>query len=113
MISRVLDRMPAIALESIDWKNGTFLPLTAAISSGPEITTVRGAIRLERATTRQTLAVFDQFVQALRADPANTVNVLQRPFDIESGSALRGGDGLDEDAKPRPFSVEVIRKIAP
>lgn len=113
MIGQVLDRMPAIVLEGIDWKNGTFLPLTAAISDGPEITTVRGAIRLERATTRQTLAAFDQFTEALRADPANTVNVLQRPFDIESGSALRGGDGLDEEAKPRQFSVEIIRKIAP
>lgn len=113
MVSRVLDRMPAIVLEGIDWKNGTFLPSTAAISNGPEITTVRGAIRLERANTRQTLAVFDQFVEALRADPANTINVLQRPFDIESGSALRGGDGQDEEAKPRQFAVEIVRNVAP
>lgn len=123
MVSRVLDRMPSIVLEGIDWKNGTSGPSTlgpavasmvAATRPGsPEITTVRGSIRLDRATTRQTLAVFDQFVEALRADPANTVNVLQRPFDIESGRALRGGDGLDEEAQPRQFAVEIVRSVAP
>lgn len=113
MISRVLDRMPAIELEGIDWKNGTFSPLTVAIAPGPEITTVRGVIHLERASTRQTLAVFDQFVEALRADPANTVNVTRRPLDIESGSALRGGDGQDDEGKTRQFSVDIVRKNAP
>ena len=85
----------------------------AAINNGPEITTIQGAIRLERATTRQTLNTFDQFVETLRADPANTVKVLQRPFDIESGSALRGGGEEDEEAKPRQFSVEITRNVAP
>ncbi|NTV69323.1 MAG: hypothetical protein HGA71_04155 [Azonexaceae bacterium] len=114
MVSRILDRMPAITLEDIDWKNGPNSRLTVASQADePEITTVRGTIHLDRATTRQTLAVFDQFVDALRADPANTINVLQRPFDIESGRALRGGDGLDEEAQPRQFAVEIVRKVAP
>lgn len=114
MVSRVLDRMPAIVLEGIDWKIGQNSRLTVTNqASAPEITTVRGSIRLERATARQTLAVFDQFVDALRADPANTINVLQRPFDIESGRALRGGDGLDEEAQPRQFAVEIVRSAAP
>lgn len=113
MLSHVLDRMPAIILESLDWKNGTFLPSTAAISKGPEIITVQGVIRLDRATTRQTLNTFDQFVEALRADPINTVKVLQRPYDIESGSTLRGGGQEDEDARPRQFSVEITRNVTP
>ena len=114
MVSRALDRIPAITLESIDWKNGQNSRLTVANQvSAAEITTVRGSIRLERATVRQTLAVFDQFVAALSADSANTVNVEQRPFDIESGRALRGGDGLDEEAKPRQFVVEITRNVAP
>lgn len=87
--------------------------VAAVRSAGPEITTVRGTIRLERASTRQTLALFEQFVEALRADPANTVNVLQRPFDIEPGRALRGGDGQDEETQPRQFAVEIIRSVAP
>ncbi|MDP2883308.1 MAG: hypothetical protein Q8N89_17230 [Azonexus sp.] len=114
MISHVLDRMPAIVLEGIDWKFGQNFRLTVGVPGRePEITTVRGSIHLERATTRQTLAVFDQFVDALRADPANTINVLQRPFDIESGRALRGGDGLDEETQPRQFAVEIVRNVAP
>jgi hypothetical protein len=113
MVSRVLDRMPAIVLEGIDWKFGQNFRLTVGTTGEAEITTVRGSIRLERATARQTLAVFDQFVDALRAEPGTTVNVLQRPFDIESGRALRGGDGLDEEAQPRQFSVEIVRSSAP
>jgi hypothetical protein len=123
MVSQVLDRMPAIVLEGIDWNNGRSSrsgagPAVAATvatnrAGEPEITTVRGSIRLDRATARQTLAVFDQFVDALRADPANTIKVLQRPFDIESGQALRGGDGQDEEAQPRQFAVEIVRSSAP
>ncbi len=114
MVSQILDRMPAIILEGIDWKNGQNFRLTVANRvREPEIITIRGAIELERATTRQILAVFDQFVEALGADPANTVKVLQRPFDIESGRALRGGDGLDEETQPRQFAVEIARSKAP
>ncbi|MBS1143655.1 MAG: hypothetical protein H6R14_1061 [Proteobacteria bacterium] len=113
-VSRVLDRMPAITLESIDWKNGQNFRLTVGSSrEDAEITTVRGAIRLERATTRQTLAVFDQFVDALKADPANTVNILQRPFDIESGQSLRGGDSQEGETQARQFAVEIVRGKAP
>jgi len=113
-VSRVLDRMPAIVLEGIDWKNGQNLPSTVAFAAdSPEITTVRASVRLERADTRQTLAVFEQFVAALKAEPGVTVKVLQRPFDVESGTALRGGDGIDEAAPARPFAVEITRSSAP
>jgi hypothetical protein len=114
MVSRVLDRMPAIVLEGIDWKIGQNSRFTVGMAGGePETTTVRGSIQLERATARQTLALFDQFVEALAADPANKIKVLQRPFDIESGRALRGGDGLDEEAQPRQFALEIVRSSAP
>lgn len=113
-VSRVLDRMPAIVLEGIDWKNGQNLPSTVAFAAdSPEITTVRASIRLERADTRQILAVFEQFVEALKAEPGVTVKVLQRPFDVESGTALRGGDGIDEVAQPRPFAIEITRSSTP
>lgn len=113
-VSRVLDRMPAIVLEGIDWKIGQNLPSTVAFAAdSPEITTVRAAVRLERADTRQILAVFDQFVAALQSGPGVTVKVLQRPFDIESGTALRGGDGIDEAAPPRQFAVEIVRSATP
>jgi hypothetical protein len=123
MVSQVLDRMPPIVLEGIEWQNGQIpalppgpglAPGAAAPRTGAqEITTVRGSIRLERATTRQILAVFDQFVDALRADPAIRINILQRPFDIESGQTLRSTGGQDEDAQPRQFVVEIVRSSKP
>jgi hypothetical protein len=113
-VSRVLDRMPAIVLEGIDWKIGQNLPSTVALAAdSPEITTVRASIRLERADTRQILAVFEQFVDALKTEPGVTVRVLQRPFDVESGTALRGGDGIDEAVQTRPFAIEILRSSAP
>lgn len=113
-VSRVLDRMPAIMLEGIDWKIGQNLPSTVAFAAdSPEITTVRASVRLERADTRQILAVFEQFVDALKAEPGVTVKVLQRPFDVESGTALRGGDGIDEVVQPRPFAIEITRSSTP
>jgi hypothetical protein len=107
--------MPAIVLEGIDWKNGQNMPSTVAFAAdNPEITTVRASVRLERADTRQTLAVFEQFVDALKGRARHvTVKVLQRPFDVESGTALRGGDGIDEAAPARPFAVEITRSSAP
>ena len=90
------------------------MPSTVAFAAdSPESTTVRASVRLERADTRQILAVFEQFVDALKAEPGVTVKVLQRPFDVESGTALRGGDGIDEAAPPRPFAVEIVLSSAP
>lgn len=112
-VSQVLDHMPAIVLGSLDWKNGPFLPSTAAVAENTETLIVRGSIQLERATARQTLAAFEQFVEALRSTPGTTVKVQQRPLDIESGTALRGGDGLSEETQLRPFAIEMVRSHQP
>lgn len=114
-VGRALDRMSAVTLDSIEWKIGSGGPSTAASLVGnDETTVVRGAINPARnSTPRQILATFEQFVELLRADPANSVSVLQQPFDLESGRALRGGDGDDDDGKPRQFAVEITRPIAP
>lgn len=115
LISHSLSQMPSITLESIDWKIDLQGASTAAsIEGSEEITTVRGAILPQKnATTRQILATFEQFVTLLRENPDYSINVLQQPFDMESERALRGGNSEDENAQPRPFSVEIIRKIAP
>ena len=115
LVSRALDQMPNIILESIEWKIGRSGPSTAAIIEGnEEITTIRGAIRpAANATARQILASFEQFAELLRSDPSHVVSVLQQPFDMESGRALRGGDREDESGQPRQFAVEITRKIAP
>jgi hypothetical protein len=114
-VSHALDRMPDVILEGIDWKIGRQGTSTAAgIEGSEEITTVRGTIgHAPGASTRQILASFEQFADLLRKDQAFVVNVLQRPFDMESGRPLRGGSSEDESGQPRQFTVEMIRKIAP
>ena len=72
---------------------------------------LRGTIRLgPTATARQTLATFEHFVEILRGDRDSDVTVLQQPFEIESGRALRGGDIENESAQPRQFTIQVVRK---
>jgi hypothetical protein len=39
--------------------------------------------------------------------------VLQHPFDIESSQALRGGDQGDDGTKPRQFTLQITRQLAP
>jgi len=57
------------------------------------------------------LAAFNVLVEELKASPKLQVDVLQRPFDIESGKALKGGDTTLEDNKPRSFALQISRKL--
>lgn len=123
VVSRALNEVPNISLDSIEWIIGrsgqstvgpAVISMAAALVGTEEVTAVRGNIRPERnATTRQTLVTFEQFVERLRSDPANKVSVLQQPFDMESGRALRGSGDEDESNLPRQFVVEISRNIAP
>jgi hypothetical protein len=47
---------------------------------------------------RQVLAVFNRLVDALERNPQLQVEVLQQPFDVESGKPLKGGDAALEDS---------------
>lgn len=123
-ISRALAAAPAAELEAIDWRVGnadagkppppgqsapTGLP---ALPVGSEAAVVRGTLKLgPNANARQMLAVFNQFLQALEANAQLKVDVLQRPFDIEPGKALKGGDLTLEDNQPRAFALQVTRRI--
>lgn len=115
LVSRALDASPYIVLEGIDWRIGRpGPPGSIEIAGSEEVTTVRGAIRTEaNATPRQILARFEAFADLLRADPACTINILQQPFDLESGRALRGGDSEDASNQPRQFVVEISRRVVP
>ena len=121
-ISRALQAAAPVELEGIDWKVGgaaapgsaSSSPLagTTVVAEGSEAAIVRGTLRLgANANARQLLAVFNQLVDALKANPQLQVNVLQQPFDTESGKSLRGGDTTVEDDKPRTFSLQISRKI--
>jgi hypothetical protein len=114
-LSRALDEMPNVELDSIEWKIGRNSASTAAsITGDEEITVIRGTIRPGKNTsTRQILASFEAFAERLRRDPGSSVSALQQPFDLESGRSLRGGDGSEEISQPRQFALEISRKIAP
>ena len=79
-----------------------------------EAAIVSGTLRLgSNANARQMLRAFDDLVEALKANPKLRVEVLQRPFDIESGKSLKGGDTTLESNMPRAFSLQIIRALAP
>ena len=123
LTSRALNEMPNVHLESIEWKLGDNAPAANSaarnvigdlLKSNNEFIILRGSIRLQpSATPRQTLATFEHFVDLLRVDRNSEVTVLQQPFEIESGRALRGGDVDSEAAQPRQFAIQIARKLAP
>lgn len=117
-ISRALQAAPTVELESIDWKLGGITPSpgtsagSIAADEGIETAFVQGTLRLSQNTNaRQLLAVFNHLVDALKANPKLQINVLQQPFDIESGKSLKGGDTTISEDKPRSFSIQISRKI--
>jgi hypothetical protein len=83
-------------------------------SNSDEVITLSGQIRLENSpTARQTLVALEEFVRFLAVDRNNLVKITQQPFDIESSQALRGGDKDESSAKPRQFTVQITRRLAP
>ena len=117
-ISRALQAAPAAELDSIDWNVGDFQPAAGqnatgnAVAKDSETAIVRGNLKLAaNANARQMLAAFNVLVETLKTNSKLQVEVLQRPFDIEPGKALKGGDTTLEDNKPRSFAVQISRKI--
>ena len=123
IVSHALDEAPNVHLEAIDWSFGDPAPAGGQPAPGKvgvlpagnrETITLRGQIRLApSATTRQTLATFEHFVELLRVDRNNEVSIVQQPFDIESGRSLRGGDADSDGTQPRQFAVQIVRKTTP
>ena len=118
-LSRAMDQMPQITLDSIEWQVGRGPAETAAgpvaLGEGSdEVTRLRGTIQLDPAATpRQVLATFASFVDLLRIDPDNSLRVLQQPYDMEPERPLRGGDGEQQNPDRRPFAVEITRAVGP
>jgi len=121
-ISLALDRAEWVDLEAIDWQAGK--PQSPSAPGGVNVVSselqpvdqetaiVRGSLRLGGdSNPRQVLAVFNRLVAALRARPQLEVEVLQQPFDVESGKSLKGGDAALEGKEPRSFKVQIRRTI--
>lgn len=120
-ISRALQSAPAAEIESIEWRVGDYQTpgVTSAPSTGGNLTDkdretaiVRGNLKLAtNANVRQILAAFNLLVEALKTNTELQVDILQRPFDIEPGKALKGGDTLPDESRPRAFAVQITRRI--
>lgn len=118
-ISRALQSAPAVELDAIEWKAGVASPIApeAPRSVSPqnedETAIVRGTVRLGGDNKpRQVLETLHRLVDALRQNPQLVVEVLQQPFDVESGKLLKGGDAEVEANEPRSFKVQ-IRVVNP
>lgn len=123
-VSQALQAEPSIEIDRLEWRIGGADPDAAgsgsqganvrAVPEDSESIAVRGTLRLgPNATTRQLLAAFGRFVEALRANANLQVDILQQPLDIASGTSLRGGDTVREEEKPRDFGLLVTRRIEP
>ena len=123
-ISRALGKAPAAELDSIDWSVGGADPAAGkpanigaaakSVAGDSETALVRGTLKLgPNANARQMLNAFNQLLEALQNNPLLQVDVLQRPFDIESGKSLKGTEITVEDNKPRSFALQITRKLAP
>ena len=118
-LSAALTKSPSIDIDAIAWRSGSTVPASATptaagnatLPSGGQQAHIRGTISLgAKATPRQTLAAFDQFVADLRANPALDVRVTQQPFDIDSGKALKSGAEITGDTGVRPYALDVTRR---
>ena len=121
-ISRALQTEPSIELDSLSWQiGGADQAASGLIRQNPNLKTVlddsesavvRGTLKPGPSSdTRQLLTTFNRFVGTLRANSTLQVDVLQQPFDIESGKSLRSGETSQEESKPRQFTLQIIRKI--
>jgi hypothetical protein len=118
-ISAALTKSPTVDIEAIDWKtagaagakgNPGTAGAVAAAANGPSAL-LRGTVNLgARATPRQIIAAFQQFVDVLRANPALTVKEIQQPFDTDSGKSLRSGSETVSETGARPFALEITRR---
>lgn len=118
-VSRALDRVAAVNLEGIEWKGvalDSSSPANPAGGSGrsvdKETAILRGTLRLgPEDNPRQVLAALNQFVDLLRRNPALEVEILQQPFDVESGKSLKGDDAELRESRPRPFKLQLRRAV--
>lgn len=118
-ISRALGSAEWVDLEAIDWQAGTVQRPPAPGGNVPgselqpvdqETAIIHGTLRLgEGSNPRQVLAVFNRLVAALRGNRQLQVEVLQQPFDVESGKSLKGGDAALEGKESRSFKVQIRR----
>lgn len=120
-ISQALQADPSVELDGIDWRMAA--PTSAdAVAGEPqtseasvadgELAIVRGTLRVgPNSNRRQVLAAFNRLLAALQRNPSLTVEVLQQPFDIESGKLVQGGDTSADEGRLPSFTLRIRRAV--
>ncbi|MCM8594718.1 hypothetical protein [Accumulibacter sp.] len=124
-VSHALQGAASVELESLEWKAADS-PAVARAPAGAigasavqpppvgETAILAGSLRLgAESKPRQVLAAFNSLVDALKRNPGLEVEVLQQPFDVESGKPLSGGDATSGEFQARPFRIQVRRRVGP
>ncbi len=119
LLSQALNRSPEITIDSLEWQ------LSASETGGgisgksfpnyqEEQLAVRGNILLGgNRSPRQIVAALERFTQHLSSDPLVKVKVVQQPFDVQSGSSLKGGGEESDPDKAHAFSLLISRRWQP
>jgi hypothetical protein len=114
-LGAALDASPAVELQSVEWTAAGSAALgqkmPQAIDGDREILLVTGVISPgAKGNARQLLADFEDFTKRLLGPSAsnNEVAILEQPFDVASGTALRSGSGALATGGPRRFSLALI-----
>lgn len=124
VLSRAVETEPAIELMHLDWRagiaEGPELPLPSAnripsaggLNGDSESLIVAGSLHSgTNASPRQQLVAFNRFVTTLRSEPSVQVDILQQPFEVESGKALRSDDAEQTETRRRDFRLRLLRRI--
>ena len=114
-ISHALQGDASVEVEGIDWRVAALASREAATAEalhtppvGSEIAIVHGTLRPgPDSHPRQVLSIFKQLVETLKRNPKLQVEVLQQPFDLDSGKSLKGGDAAVDDLRPRSFKLQI------
>lgn len=121
-ISEALEESPQVELERIEWSLSTrpedsgaavdlrrgAMPAADSGQTMHAVAVIGGILpRAEAGDQRALLDTVNDFVAALRRDPAMRVSVLRMPVDIESAKTLRSGSENPSAAEVSRFSVRV------
>ncbi|HPP48230.1 MAG TPA: hypothetical protein PLF25_12115, partial [Accumulibacter sp.] len=118
-ISRAMNVSDAVEIERIEWQGAGYAVAKDAAGNAPasgaetlpgskELAILQGTLLLgNESNPRQILAVFNQFVAALKLNPKLEIEVLQQPFDIESAKPLKGGDAVLDARQTHAFKLQI------
>lgn len=127
-VSRALEEAPRVDLERLQWQLSANpdegvkavadarKPAGGAPAAAPnamyETAVVHGLLPASLAADqRGQLETVNAFADALRKNPALQVNVVQMPFDIESGKSLKSSSEAEQSLAKLKFVIHLSRKL--